>query len=136
MARQEFSGRETRTLGGRLSRAWKKLTTSEAELESADLQEAARRVGAQPIESCRDRDRVTLSGTVAKLTRAPQGEAPTLSVELRDGSGTVEVAWMGRRTIPGIETGTTIRVHGRVSCQAGHRTMYNPRYELIEPGTD
>jgi len=119
-------------LGGRLEKAWRRLVSSNDELEDQDLQQAAEEAGAQPIQLCKDRDKVTLSGTVAKVTQAPKQDEPNLSVELRDGSGSVRLTWIGRRAIPGVECGRTLRVHGRVSCQDGMRTMYNPRYELLD----
>lgn len=119
-------------LGGRLEKAWRRLLSSNDELADEDLQQAAEDAGAQPIQQCKDRDKVTLSGTVAKVTQAPKQDEPNLSVELRDGSGAVRLTWIGRRAIPGVECGRTLRVHGRVSCQDGQRTMYNPRYELLD----
>lgn len=121
-----------RGLGGQLEKAWRKLVSSNDELVDAELQQAAEDAGAQPIQQCKDRDKVTLSGTVAKITHAPKQDEPNLNVELRDGSGSVQLTWIGRRSIPGVECGRQLRVHGRVSCQDGLRTMYNPRYELLE----
>ena len=40
--------------------------------------------------------------------------------------------WLGRRQIPGIDLGRTLKVWGRISCHEGRRLIYNPRYELME----
>ena len=45
------------------------------------------------------------------------------------------LVWLGRRQIPGIDPGRTIKVCGRISCQEGRRLLYNPRYELL-PSAD
>lgn len=118
-------------LGARLGRALRRLTSSNDELASDEMLRAAQDAGAQPIRECRDRQKVVLSGAVSALTASCTGEHPRLSADLRDGSGTVRVVWIGRRSIPGVDSGRTIRVEGRVSCQDGGRVMYNPRYELL-----
>ena len=49
----------------------------------------------------------------------------------RDGSGEVTLVWLGRKKIPGIETGRTVKATGRISCKQGRKVMYNPAYELL-----
>ena len=114
-----------------LQRALRRFTSSNAELESEDLQRAVRAEGAVPIRTCEDRQLVQLTGTVATVTVNPRGGHPALEVELRDGSGTVTLLWLGRRQILGVDPGRTLKVWGRISCHAGRRLLYNPRYELI-----
>jgi RecG-like helicase len=116
---------------GRLARALRRLASSNADLESQDLQQRVRDEGAVPIRTCEDRQQVALTGTVATVTITPRGGHPALEVELRDGSGSVNLVWLGRRQIPGIDPGRSIKVWGRISCHEGRRLMYNPRYELL-----
>ena len=116
---------------GRLSRALRRLASSNAELESEELQQQVRAEGAVPIQTCEDRQQVALTGTVSTVTITPRDGHPALEVELRDGSGAVTLLWLGRRQIPGIDPGRTIKVWGRISCHEGKRLMYNPRYELL-----
>ena len=115
----------------RIARALRRLASSNAELESQDLQKQVRDEGAVPIKTCEDRQQVALTGTVATVTITPRGGHPALEVELRDGSGAVSLVWLGRRHIPGIDPGRSIKVWGRISCHEGRRLMYNPRYELL-----
>jgi RecG-like helicase len=114
-----------------LQRALRRFTSSNAELESEDLQRTVREEGAVPIRSCEDRQRVQLTGTVSCVTINPRGGQPALEVELTDGSGTVTLLWLGRREIPGIDAGRSLKVSGRISCHDGRRLLYNPRYELL-----
>jgi hypothetical protein len=44
----------------------------------------------------------------------------------------VTLVWLGRRQIPGIDCGRTLKVWGRISCHEGRRLVYNPRYELMQ----
>ena len=114
-----------------LQRALRRLASSNAELESEDLQKNVRDEGAVPIQSCEDRQQVSLTGTVSTITIAPRAGHPALEVQLRDGSGSVTLVWLGRRQIPGIDPGRTLKVWGRISCHEGKRLLYNPRYELM-----
>ena len=115
-----------------LQRALRRFASSNAELESQELQRKVREEGAVPIQNCEDRQRVQLTGTVSTVTITPRAGHPALEVELRDGSGAVTLVWLGRRQIPGIDPGRTLKVWGRISCHEGHRLIYNPRYELME----
>ncbi|WP_375432840.1 OB-fold nucleic acid binding domain-containing protein [uncultured Friedmanniella sp.] len=116
----------------RLQRALRRLGSSNAELESEELQQQVREAGAVPIQTCEDRQQVALTGTVATVTITPRAGHPALEVALRDGSGTVTLLWLGRRQIPGIDPGRTLKVWGRISCHEGKRLVYNPRYELLD----
>ncbi|HXD25724.1 MAG TPA: OB-fold nucleic acid binding domain-containing protein [Propionibacteriaceae bacterium] len=115
-----------------LQRALRRFASSNAELESEDLQRKVREEGAVPIQNCEDRQRVQLTGTVSTVTITPRAGHPALEVELRDGSGAVTLVWLGRRQIPGIDPGRTLKVWGRISCHEGKRLIYNPGYELME----
>lgn len=117
--------------GNVLSRALKRITSSTDELESEQLQREVEQAGAVPIKTCADRQVVSLTGTMSSVTISPRCGNPSLEAELRDGSGMVKLVWLGRRKIPGIEAGRSIKVSGRISCHDGERILYNPRYELL-----
>lgn len=117
--------------GNLIRRALRRLASSNEELEAEDRMRTVRESGAMPISTCADRQLVDLCGDVSAVTINPHGGKPALEVELRDGSGSVTLVWLGRRRIPGIEAGRNIRVQGRISCSPdGRRVMFNPRYEL------
>ena len=116
---------------GLMQRALRRLASSNADLESEELQRNVRDEGAVPIRSCEDRQLVNLTGSISTVTIAPRAGHPALEVELRDGSGAVTLVWLGRRQIPGIDPGRTLKVSGRISCHEGKRLLYNPRYELL-----
>jgi RecG-like helicase len=117
---------------GMLKRALRRMASSNAELESEELQQNVRDEGAVPIWTCEDRQQVQLTGHVSTVTINPRGGHPALEVELRDGSGAVTLVWLGRRQIPGIDPGRMLKVSGRISCPEGRRLIYNPRYELLQ----
>ncbi|GAA1503063.1 OB-fold nucleic acid binding domain-containing protein [Sphaerisporangium rubeum] len=109
---------------------FRRLATSQAELEAAELQEDLDRHGATPIASCGQRRRFCVAGTLRTVTLRPRGGVPSLEAELYDGSDVVDLVWLGRRKIIGIEPGRMVRAEGLISMQDGRKVIFNPRYEL------
>ena len=78
-----------------------------------------------------ERPRVRITGTVQKIRRDRIGGMPAMEAELQPPDrGRIELVWLGRDTIPGIEPGSTVAVEGRVAVRRGRATLFNPRYEL------
>jgi hypothetical protein len=119
-------GSESRGLRGFIRR----LTSTKAELEAEELQKTSDSEGATPIRACTGRRRACVAGTLRTVTLRPRGGAPALEAELYDGSDVIELVWLGRRRIAGIEPGRLVRAEGLVSVQDGRKVMFNPRYEL------
>ncbi|NOW00155.1 OB-fold nucleic acid binding domain-containing protein [Isoptericola chiayiensis] len=86
--------------------------------------------GCTPLVDVRHRDRVAATGVLRSVVLHPRQEVPTVEAELFDGSGSIDLVWMGRRQIAGIQPGRRLRVEGMVADRDGRRTMFNPRYEL------
>jgi amino acid transporter len=106
-------------------------------LQADELKAHVANVRATPIADiadAADRDRTEAAGTLRAVTVRPLGSSPTLQADLWDGSGSLSLVWLGRRSIPGIEPGRKILVRGRVTRIRGVPTMYNPLYELRAPG--
>jgi len=116
---------------GRLRRAVRRLTAETEELDAEELQKRAEHHGAKRLVDCGDREPVTVFGTIRAITIRPRAGVPALEAELYDGSGTVTLVWLGRRTIAGLAAGRQLRATGRISATEGRRVIYNPRYELI-----
>lgn len=121
---------------GVLRRALRRLTASEAQLDADGLQDKVSEVGATP---CREADRlahrrVCMAGRLRSVRFTPRANLPTLQAELYDGTGTVDLIWLGRRRIPGIEPGRSLMVRGRVCEQDSRRVIFNPWYELLPAG--
>ncbi|PID51094.1 MAG: DNA-binding protein [Propionibacteriales bacterium] len=114
-----------------LSGVWRRLWSSNAELESAELARSARRSGCKLVEECQLRDTVHLQGTVSVVTVYPPGSDRWFQAEMTDGSGSVLLVFMGRRVVPGISVGARIRVTGRLTLTQNRKAIYNPHYELV-----
>lgn len=92
--------------------------------------EAAANRGCRPVADLADRRRAGAAGVLRSVVLRPREGVPTVEAELYDGSGSLDLVWLGRRTIAGVEPGRRIRVEGMVCDVGGRRTMFNPRYEL------
>jgi hypothetical protein len=92
--------------------------------------EAAKNVDCQAVASLTIRRRGKAAGVLRSVVLRPRQGVPSVEAELYDGSGALDLVWLGRRTIAGIEPGRRIAVTGMVCEAEGRRTMFNPRYEL------
>src|SRR6478752_4856857 len=96
-----------------LSRLGERLTKSVTQIEADELQEDAARMGCTRMCDLQDRQEATVSGTVRAVTLRPRVNVPALVIDLYDGSRTINLVWLGRRSIAGIGPGTYLRAHGR-----------------------
>ena len=115
----------------RLSR-WSR---SQAELEAEELLDELTFAEIDRIADCKAGEKPRVSGTVRSLTIRPRTSIPALEIELYDGSGSLQVLWLGRRRIEGIVPGRKMIIHGRLTMINRHLTVYNPRYLLL-PATN
>ncbi|MEU6645442.1 OB-fold nucleic acid binding domain-containing protein [Saccharomonospora sp. NPDC046836] len=118
--------------GGYFSRLVRKLTSDIEQLDAADLSEKSEAGGAQRACDCRSGEEVTVLGRLRSVDLCPANGAATLEAELFDGTDEVTLVWLGRRRIPGIEPGRTIKVRGRMADRNGQKVLYNPYYELLQ----
>lgn len=118
------------TDGGFLRRWVRRLTTDATELDADELSRDAVRGGARQAAQCHSGEQVVMLGRLRSVEFCPHGAAASLQAELFDGTDGVTLIWMGRRRIPGIEPGRTIKVRGRIAIREGHKVLYNPHYEL------
>jgi hypothetical protein len=121
---------------GRFRRMLDWLSTSQEDLESEELQEDARASGCTRISECNDRQVVRVAGTLRTVTLRPRAGVPALEAELFDGTAPLDVVWLGRRSIGGIEPGRRLIASGRISMSHGRRVLFNPKYELRPLGQE
>lgn len=114
-----------------LAKLGDRLTKSVTQIEADELQEDAARLGCTPMNELQDRQQATVSGTVRAVTLRPRINVPALVVDLYDGTRTINLVWLGRRTIGGIQPGTFLRATGRVTYSRGVPTIFNPAYEIV-----
>jgi RecG-like helicase len=116
-------------VGERLS-LLRRLTASAHHLDAADLKSDVERLHCCPLSTVARGDHATVTGRIRSVVYNPREHVPTLEAQLFDGSGVLELVWLGRRRITGIEPGRRLTVSGRVGEHDGRLAIYNPRYEL------
>ena len=103
---------------------------SQTEIEADEERTESKQQGCTALSELTARSHVTVSGILRSVTLRPREGVPALEAELYDGTEGVTLVWLGRRSIPGIEPGRTIKVTGRMAMRDGHKVLYNPYYEL------
>lgn len=73
---------------------------------------------------------MNVAGRLRAVVYNPRETVPTLEAELFDGSAAIELVWLGRRRIAGVEPGRRLVARGRVGVHDGRLAIYNPWYEL------
>ena len=120
------------TDGGAFRRMLRRLTSEVDELDAEDLSAQSERSGAQRAAECACAQQVSLFGRQRSVEFCPQDADASLEAELFDGTEGVTLIWLGRRRIPGIEPGRTMRVRGRLAVREGRKVLYNPFYEICQ----
>lgn len=101
---------------------------------AAELHQEGLGSGCTRVADLKERDQVSVLGTIHSLTLRPRGGVPALEAEIEDGTGRLVCIWLGRRSIRGIQPGRDIRVTGRVSRDGRTARIFNPRYILLPGG--
>ncbi len=120
------------TDGGAFRRMLRRLTSDVEELDAENLSGDAERSGAQRADQCTSGQEVTVLGRLRSVEYGPPDAEASLEAELFDGTEGVTLIWLGRRRIPGIEPGRTMRVRGRLALREGRKVLYNPYYEICQ----
>ncbi|MGH3872862.1 MAG: OB-fold nucleic acid binding domain-containing protein [Pseudonocardiaceae bacterium] len=108
----------------------RRLTSDTSELDADDLSRRVEQTGARRASECGYGEAVTVLGRLRSVEHCPRAAVATLEAELFDGSEGITLVWLGRRRIPGIEPGRTVRASGRIAVRDGRKVLYNPYYEL------
>lgn len=117
-------------MGGLLGRVMRRLTSDVSDLDADDLSAEVTRTGCDRACDGATGEAVTIRGRLRSVEICPRDSVATLEAELFDGTDDVTLVWLGRRRIPGIEPGRTLRASGRIAVRDGRKVLYNPYYEL------
>jgi hypothetical protein len=88
------------------------------------------------LRSATHRSRVAVGGTVVAL--CPQREAAPVGFRcvLDDGTGQIDLLFLGRHEVPGLDVGARCHVEGTARMDHGRLTVWNPLYRLEPIGCD
>ncbi len=126
------AGATLSSVSGRLS-FLHRLTADANALDAVELQSDVARCAAMPLHMLNRGEVVTVTGRLRAVVYNPRVNVPTLEAELFDGSAAIDLVWLGRRRITGIEPGRWVMAKGRVGVHEGRHAIYNPWYELRAP---
>lgn len=119
------------TAEGYLRRLTRRLTEDPEQRDVEELTDEAAHTGAQRAIDCERGQEVTMVGTLRSVEANSKGCAGGVRAELFDGTDTVTLVWLGQRRIPGIDSGRTLLVRGRLGkLESGAKAIYNPHYEI------
>lgn len=119
------------TAEGFVRRITRRLTEDPEKRDAEELTGEAASTGAQRAVDCQRGQEVTMVGTLRSVETNAKGCAGGVRAEFFDGTDSVTLVWLGQRRIPGIESGRTLRVRGRLGkLENGSKAIYNPHYEI------
>jgi hypothetical protein len=88
--------------------------------------------GWTPLGEVEPRALERIGGRIAYVEVSPQDAPARLIVRITDSTGSVDLVFLGRRVVAGLEPGATVCAEGRVTASEDVPLMYNPRYELCQ----
>ncbi|WP_459547098.1 OB-fold nucleic acid binding domain-containing protein [Nocardia sp. X0981] len=115
---------------GYFRRLGRRLTEDLDQLDAERLAETADASGACRVSDCRRGEEAMMLGRLRSVDSCPQSAGASVQAEFFDGTDAITLVWIGRRRIPGIESGRHIMVRGRVGEREGRKVIFNPYYEL------
>jgi hypothetical protein len=118
-------GRELSLLG--------RLTASAQRLDAAELETEVGLLPCAKLKTVTRGEYAVVAGRLRSVVYNPKVNVPVLEAELFDGSAAIQLVWLGRRSITGIEPGRRLLAKGRVGLHDGQLAIYNPWYELTCP---
>jgi len=113
----------------------RRLTASRTELEADEERRISHRPGCCPVRDLVPRRRATVAGKVAALTYRPKDRTPAVTARLTDGTGTIDLIFLGRREVRGVAPGRRLVAEGMVCDENGRPAMFNPNYRLLPRGS-
>ena len=122
------------SLAGRAHDLLAALRWSREDLDARDEAASASARGTVPIGDLTPRSPARGSGVLRAVTYRPATAKPVLVGQLFDGTGSVDLVWIGRRSIAGVTPGRHLIASGTVVAGRARPVIYNPAYELLVPG--
>ena len=87
--------------------------------------------GTVAIGDAERRQRVCIAGRIRSVRVQPRAGVATLQCTLDDGTGEINLVFLGRRHVAGLAPGVVLAANGTVGERAGRQEILNPDYELL-----
>ncbi len=82
------------------------------------------------VSDVRERQQVCLYGVLRSVTYPASAASGSFAATLFDGTGSIEVVWLGRKNVPGIKPGIRLAVQGMVISRANGLCVINPSFQI------
>jgi two-component system sensor histidine kinase KdpD len=82
------------------------------------------------ISGVRGRDRLTVTGTIVSAQTIAVGSGLAYRCVLADGTGELDLLFLGRPAIAGLAAGIRCSIEGIVTERGGRLAVWNPRYQV------
>jgi hypothetical protein len=89
--------------------------------------------GDQTIGSLVWRTRVAVRGRVEEIAIETVQETPSLVAVISDGTGKLDLLFLGRPEIGGMQLGALVKASGMAAAHWGRLTIINPVFEFVAP---
>lgn len=89
--------------------------------------------GTTPIGEVKHRQRVRVAGRLRSVRTRTWSGVPVYECTVVDGTGALNIVFLGRRSVAGIGPGTRLIADGAIGTYQGTLAMLNPAYELLGP---
>jgi two-component system, OmpR family, sensor histidine kinase KdpD len=86
------------------------------------------------ISDVRGQDRVRVTGTIISAQVTAVGSSSAYRCVLADGTGELDLLFLGRAAIAGLAVGTRCSIQGVVTTRGGRLAVWNPRYQVHSAG--
>jgi two-component system, OmpR family, sensor histidine kinase KdpD len=93
-------------------------------MSTCELTRAAR------ISDVRGRGRIRVTGTIISAQTTSVGSSLAYRCVLADGTGELDLLFLGRAAIAGLTAGIRCSVEGAVTAREGRLAVWNPRYQV------
>lgn len=87
---------------------------------------------ASQVREVAERQKASLFGVLRSVTFPSPTGAGSFTATLFDGTGSIDVVWLGRKSVPGIKAGIRLAVQGMVIARSNGLCVINPIFQ-IEP---
>jgi hypothetical protein len=91
--------------------------------------------GVTPIAEVTHRQRVRVAGRIRSQRVQPWSGVATLECVIVDGTGGLNVVFLGRKHVPGLAPGVRLVVEGMVGEHGGRLAILNPLYRILPEPT-
>ena len=85
------------------------------------------------IGGARQQAKVDVRGVIRAVDVVPLADTPTFRCVLADDTGQIDLLFLGRAAVAGLEPGRRCRAVGTAAARDGRAVLWNPRYWLEPP---